>query len=130
MKTIFAIMTAAVMSFLPLLGQEQSTLLDNKTRDLLHESLSGELAKEHVYQITSTIAFKARGSTEMRPTMFLESFEAMVSPKRMPTSRRSNRTEKLRTKRGSPHLAGIFLRQNCAWSSRTTSGLSATRKLQ
>ena len=52
MKTIFAVTVAAVMFFLPLISQEQSILLDNKTRDLLHESLSGELAKEHVYQIT------------------------------------------------------------------------------
>jgi len=52
MKTILAIVTTAVMSFLPLLSQDRATLLDNKTRDLLHESLSGELAKEHVYQIT------------------------------------------------------------------------------
>ncbi len=52
MKTIFAVTVAAVMFILPLISQEQSILLDNKTRDLLHESLSGELAKEHVYQIT------------------------------------------------------------------------------
>jgi len=52
MKTILTIIAAAVIFFLPLVGQEQSLLLDNKTRDLLHESLSGELAKEHVYQIT------------------------------------------------------------------------------
>jgi hypothetical protein len=52
MKTIFAVTAAAVMFILPLVSQEQSILLDNKTRDLLHESLSGELAKEHVYQIT------------------------------------------------------------------------------
>ena len=39
-------------SFFPLVSQNEATLLDNKTRDLLHESLSGELAKEHVYQIT------------------------------------------------------------------------------
>ncbi len=52
MKTIFAVTVAAVMFFLPLISQEQSTLLDKKIRDLLHESLSGELAKEHVYQIT------------------------------------------------------------------------------
>ena len=52
MKTIFTLITSAVIFFLPLVGQEQSTLLDSKTRDLLHESLSGELAKEHVYQIT------------------------------------------------------------------------------
>lgn len=33
-------------------AQEQSNLLDAKTRDLLHEALSGEIAKEHVIQIT------------------------------------------------------------------------------
>ena len=52
MRTIFALSAAAAFIFLPLISQEQSILLDNKTRDLLHESLSGELAKEHVYQIT------------------------------------------------------------------------------
>jgi hypothetical protein len=34
------------------MGQEQGNLLEDKTRDLLHEGLSGELAKEHVIQIT------------------------------------------------------------------------------
>ncbi|MCH8285061.1 hypothetical protein IIB79_00860, partial [candidate division KSB1 bacterium] len=33
-------------------AQQFQQLLDNKTRDLLHEALSGELAKEHVIQIT------------------------------------------------------------------------------
>jgi len=33
-------------------AQEGTSLLDPKTRDILHESLSGELAKEHVIQIT------------------------------------------------------------------------------
>ena len=52
MKNTFAVIIAAVMYFIPLVSQEQSILLDNTTRDLLRESLSGELAKEHVYQIT------------------------------------------------------------------------------
>ena len=30
----------------------QTNLLDNQTRDLLHEELSGEIAKDHVIQIT------------------------------------------------------------------------------
>ena len=33
-------------------AQPRHDLLDSKTRDLLHEALSGELAKEHVVQIT------------------------------------------------------------------------------
>ena len=33
-------------------AQQFQQLLDNKTRDLLHEALSGELAKDHVIQIT------------------------------------------------------------------------------
>ncbi|MGA7159661.1 MAG: M28 family peptidase [Bacteroidota bacterium] len=52
MRTTFVVIAAAVMYFQPLVSQEQTNLLDNSTRDLLHESLSGELAKEHVYQIT------------------------------------------------------------------------------
>ncbi len=35
-----------------LIAQDGTNVLDNKTRDLFHESLSGELAKEHVIQIT------------------------------------------------------------------------------
>ncbi len=37
---------------LRLVAQDGTNVLDNKTRDVLHESLSGELAKEHVFQIT------------------------------------------------------------------------------
>jgi aminopeptidase YwaD len=37
---------------LRLIAQEEINVLDNKTRDLFHEALSGELAKEHVIQIT------------------------------------------------------------------------------
>jgi hypothetical protein len=45
---------AASLLFLtfPLAAQNRVTLLDDNTRDLLHETLSGELAKEHVIQIT------------------------------------------------------------------------------
>ncbi len=52
MKTMCAVIAAFLIFSLPLAGQQQPSLLDTKTRDLLHESLSGELAKEHVYQIT------------------------------------------------------------------------------
>ena len=51
MKLLITVFAVAAFSF-PLIGQDGSNLLDDKTRDLLHESLSGELAKEHVYQIT------------------------------------------------------------------------------
>ena len=34
------------------LAQEAAALLDARTRDLLHEALSGEIAKDHVIQIT------------------------------------------------------------------------------
>ena len=33
-------------------GQQNNQLLSSEIRDLLHESLSGELAKDHVIQIT------------------------------------------------------------------------------
>jgi len=36
----------------PLSAQDSGQLLDDRTRDLLHESLSGERAKDHVIQIT------------------------------------------------------------------------------
>lgn len=42
----------------------QSRLLDPKLRDLLHESLSGELAKEHVIQITRYS--RVQGSRQFR----------------------------------------------------------------
>ena len=41
-----------LVSTTPLHAQRSDDLLDPKTRDLLHEALSGELAKEHVIQIT------------------------------------------------------------------------------
>ena len=43
---------ALVLSFSFALRLIAQDVLDNKTRDLFHESLSGELAKEHVIQIT------------------------------------------------------------------------------
>ena len=36
----------------PVRAQEFAPLLDSERRDLLHEALSGEIAKEHVIQIT------------------------------------------------------------------------------
>ena len=47
---IFA--TGLCIVSLSLTAQHRLSLLDPKTRDLLHEALSGELAKEHVIQIT------------------------------------------------------------------------------
>ena len=49
MKTLPYSIIAVVLILAPLSAQN---LLDNKTRDLHHEALSGELAKEHVLQIT------------------------------------------------------------------------------
>ena len=49
MKTLSHSLIAVVLTLIPVSAQN---LLDNKTRDLLHEVLSGELAKEHVIQIT------------------------------------------------------------------------------
>lgn len=52
MKIVRAVFISFFLFSAVLVSQEQSNLLDNKTRDLLHETLSGELAKEHVIQIT------------------------------------------------------------------------------
>jgi aminopeptidase YwaD len=52
MKSIPSVMLTVAFLFAPLVGQEQANLLDSKTRDVLHEALSGELAKEHVIQIS------------------------------------------------------------------------------
>ena len=52
LKNVYAVIASVLFLFAPLLSQDQANLLDNKTRDLLHEALSGELAKEHVIQIT------------------------------------------------------------------------------
>ncbi len=52
MRSIPAAIFLSVIISASLLSQEQSNLLDDKTRDLFHEALSGELAKEHVIQIT------------------------------------------------------------------------------
>lgn len=49
MKTLSHSLIAVVLTLIPVSAQN---LLDNKTRDLLHDVLSGELAKEHVLQIT------------------------------------------------------------------------------
>lgn len=52
-KAIKLLIVPALLLSTPLtLAQTHYTLLDPKTRDLLHEALSGELAKEHVIQIT------------------------------------------------------------------------------
>ncbi len=50
MRAILVVSMIVAFSFAQLMGQ--SNLLDNNTRDILHEALSGELAKEHVIQIT------------------------------------------------------------------------------
>lgn len=52
MKTLFKLFLALGLLSGSLFAQRNQNLLDSKTRDLLHEALSGELAKEHVIQIT------------------------------------------------------------------------------
>jgi hypothetical protein len=50
-KTIASVLSSICFSLL-CFSQPHHDLLDPKVRDLLHEALSGELAKEHVIQIT------------------------------------------------------------------------------
>jgi len=50
-KTIASLLSSICFSLL-CLSQPHHDLLDPKVRDILHEGLSGELAKEHVIQIT------------------------------------------------------------------------------
>jgi hypothetical protein len=64
MKIGCAIIISIFLFIVPLLTQEQINLLDDKTRDLLHEALSGELAKEHVIQITRY--HRVQGSRQYR----------------------------------------------------------------
>lgn len=52
LKTVLAVIASSAFVCVQLAGQENADLLDNATRDLLHEALSGELAKEHVIAIT------------------------------------------------------------------------------
>ena len=50
-KLIICVIILVIFST-QVISQEYQQLLDNKTRDLLHEVLSGELAKEHVIAIS------------------------------------------------------------------------------
>jgi aminopeptidase YwaD len=52
MRKILATVIASFTIALACVGQPHRELLDPKLRDLFHEALSGELAKEHVIQIT------------------------------------------------------------------------------
>lgn len=52
MKTPLKLLFALVLLSSSLVAQRSQNLVDSKTRDLLHEALSGELAKEHVIQIS------------------------------------------------------------------------------
>ena len=52
MKNRWFTLSASILAFSTALSQPNQNLLDSRTRDLLRESLSGELAKEHVIQIT------------------------------------------------------------------------------
>ena len=52
MKIRWFILPVSVLAFATAFSQPSQNLLDSRTRDLLRESLGGELAKEHVIQIT------------------------------------------------------------------------------
>jgi aminopeptidase YwaD len=52
MKIRWSILPVSVLAFTVAFSQPSQNLLDSRTRDLLRESLSGELAKDHVIQIT------------------------------------------------------------------------------
>lgn len=52
MKIRWSILPVSVLAFTTAFSQPSQNLLDSRTRDLLRESLSGELAKDHVIQIT------------------------------------------------------------------------------
>jgi hypothetical protein len=52
MKTFKHFLFASLLLSFSSLSQTSRNLLDPKTRDLIHEALSGELAKDHVFQIT------------------------------------------------------------------------------
>lgn len=52
MKRTFALVLSSICCSLLCFSQPHHDLLDPKVRDILHEGLSGELAKEHVIQIT------------------------------------------------------------------------------
>ncbi|KPJ90580.1 MAG: hypothetical protein AMS18_10540, partial [Gemmatimonas sp. SG8_17] len=52
MKLVAALFLAWCPAFAPLRAQQFTPLLDPELRDLLHESLSGEIAKDHVIEIT------------------------------------------------------------------------------
>ena len=54
LQSLSAVLIFATLATLaaPLQAQDSSPLLDAERRDLLHEALSGEIAKDHVIQIT------------------------------------------------------------------------------
>lgn len=52
MNQILRLLLAGCLVVLPLEGQQFSPLLDPQLRDLLHEALSGEVAKDHVIRIS------------------------------------------------------------------------------
>ena len=52
MKTFKHFLFASLFISFSCLSQTSRNLLDPKTRDVIHEALSGELAKDHVFQIT------------------------------------------------------------------------------
>lgn len=53
MKKLFFLLVC-ILVVIPLSAQEYQQLLDSETRDLLHEALSGELAKEYTIHISRT----------------------------------------------------------------------------
>jgi aminopeptidase YwaD len=52
MKTLKHLFFASLFIYFSSFSQTSQNLLDPKTRDLIHEALSGELAKDHVFQIS------------------------------------------------------------------------------
>lgn len=51
MKRLLFLVVAAGLWSIPANAQQSASLLDPELRNLLHEALSGEIAKDHVYQI-------------------------------------------------------------------------------
>ncbi len=90
-------------------GQSHHDLLDTGTRELLHEVLSGELAKEHVIAITAS---RARAGTETPPTMCSTSSGVTDSQRKMRTSSRSSLTGWSSIRHGNPPPDGTSVPQS------------------
>ncbi len=102
-------------------AQQFEPLLDARTRDLLHEALSGEVAKDHVIQITRSHRIQGRAGTGLVRNTCWSNFEAPVSPKRKDTSSRFHLMERSRTRLGNRRRVGISSGVNSVWWNRTKS---------